>query len=302
MNQHWSFPVVALLLCLLLMSCADQLQQKTEFEKEREGIVMREVAHRVLQYAGDSTSKIPPVSRVTDYRFRISFESGFSFQPDSLVQVIRRTLSGNGLSSDYHVQVLESESRKVVFGYSISGTKQQDIIPCSGREQPLKLYCIDIHFKEPEQQGVQWGSLAIWLSGGCTAFAFFYWLRKKRKRGKPEAALAQMSDEKENGILLGKLVFNPEQLRLSSNGQHQSLTIKEAKVLGILAGAVNQLVDRNQLQKEVWEDEGVIVGRSLDMFISRLRKKLEADPEVKIVNVHGKGYKLEVPGNSGRSF
>lgn len=259
---------------------------------------MREVAHRVLQYAGDSTSKIPPVSRISDYRFRISFESGFSFQPDSLVQVIRRTLSGNGLSSDYHVQVLECESRKVVFGYSISGTAQQDIIPCSGREQPLKRYCIDIHFKEPEQRAVQWGSLAIWLSGGFAAFAFFFWLRKKRNGSPPQAAFAQMADEKENGMLLGRLVFNPEQLRLSCNGHHQSLTVKEAKVLGILAGAVNQLVDRNQLQKEVWEDEGVIVGRSLDMFISRLRKKLEADPEVKIVNVHGKGYKLEIPGNA----
>jgi DNA-binding response OmpR family regulator len=48
------------------------------------------------------------------------------------------------------------------------------------------------------------------------------------------------------------------------------------------------------LQKEVWEDEGVIVGRSLDMFISRLRKKFEKDPLVKIVNIHGKGYRLDI--------
>jgi DNA-binding response OmpR family regulator len=46
------------------------------------------------------------------------------------------------------------------------------------------------------------------------------------------------------------------------------------------------------LQK-VWEDEGVIVGRSLDMFISKLRKKLEINPTVRMVNIHGRGYKLE---------
>jgi DNA-binding response OmpR family regulator len=44
----------------------------------------------------------------------------------------------------------------------------------------------------------------------------------------------------------------------------------------------------------VWENESVLVGRSLDVFISKLRKKLEADPTIRIVNIHGKGYKLEV--------
>ena len=48
------------------------------------------------------------------------------------------------------------------------------------------------------------------------------------------------------------------------------------------------------MQKEVWENEGVIVTRSLDMFISKLRKKLNKDPLVNIVNIHGIGYKLEI--------
>jgi len=51
---------------------------------------------------------------------------------------------------------------------------------------------------------------------------------------------------------------------------------------------------RSRLQKEIWEDEGVIVGRSLDMFISKLRKKLELDPNINIVVIRGKGYKLEI--------
>jgi DNA-binding response OmpR family regulator len=72
------------------------------------------------------------------------------------------------------------------------------------------------------------------------------------------------------------------------------LTIKEVKLLQIFANNLNQIVDRNQLQKEVWEDEGIIVGRSLDVFISKIRKKLDMDPQVKLTNIHGKGYKLEV--------
>ena len=69
---------------------------------------------------------------------------------------------------------------------------------------------------------------------------------------------------------------------------------KEAKLLSIFSVNLNEVIDRNRLQKEVWEDEGVIVGRSLDVFISKLRKKFEKDPAVKLVNIHGKGYKLEV--------
>ncbi|MEN0056487.1 MAG: helix-turn-helix domain-containing protein [Mucilaginibacter sp.] len=57
----------------------------------------------------------------------------------------------------------------------------------------------------------------------------------------------------------------------------------------MFAQAPNEIIDRNRLQKEVWEDEGVIVGLSLDTFISKLRKKLENDPSVKLVSIHGKG-------------
>jgi hypothetical protein len=72
------------------------------------------------------------------------------------------------------------------------------------------------------------------------------------------------------------------------------LTLKENKLLLIFAQSPNVIIERSRLQKEIWEDEGVIVGRSLDMFISKLRKKLEHDATIKLVNIHGKGYKLEI--------
>jgi DNA-binding response OmpR family regulator len=72
------------------------------------------------------------------------------------------------------------------------------------------------------------------------------------------------------------------------------LTAKENKLLLIFARSPNAVIERTRLQKEIWEDEGVIVGRSLDMFISKLRKKLETDPSIQLINIHGKGYRLEV--------
>jgi DNA-binding response OmpR family regulator len=65
-------------------------------------------------------------------------------------------------------------------------------------------------------------------------------------------------------------------------------------LLLIFALSPNETIERTRLQKEIWEDEGVIVGRSLDMFISKLRKKLEFDPNINIVVIRGKGYKLEI--------
>lgn len=93
---------------------------------------------------------------------------------------------------------------------------------------------------------------------------------------------------------LGLMSFNTETRKLTINGKTTELTKTEARVLNIFALSPNEIIERSRLQKEIWEDEGVIVGRSLDMFISKLRKKLEFDPNIKIVVIRGKGYKLEI--------
>ena len=73
-------------------------------------------------------------------------------------------------------------------------------------------------------------------------------------------------------------------------------TAARTKVLDLLHKKFGELIPRETLMDEVWIKEGVITGRSLDMFVSKLRKKLSPDPELRITNVHGKGYKLEIPG------
>jgi DNA-binding response OmpR family regulator len=68
-----------------------------------------------------------------------------------------------------------------------------------------------------------------------------------------------------------------------------SLTDKECKVLNLLHQNFGELIPRETLMQEVWINDGVIIGRSLDMFVAKLRKKLSRDPELRITNVHGKG-------------
>ena len=73
-----------------------------------------------------------------------------------------------------------------------------------------------------------------------------------------------------------------------------SLSKKECELLEIFVANPNQIIKRDELEKRVWEDNGVFVGRSLDTYISKLRKKLKDDDTVKLINIHGVGYKLEV--------
>jgi two-component system, OmpR family, response regulator len=93
---------------------------------------------------------------------------------------------------------------------------------------------------------------------------------------------------------LGKLVcdFNSQQIRI--DGQVITMTSKEAKLLRLFCLHKNKVIDRDVIQKAIWEDEGYFVGRSMDVFISRLRKLLKGDESIGLINVHGVGYKLEV--------
>ncbi len=95
-----------------------------------------------------------------------------------------------------------------------------------------------------------------------------------------------------NLINLGKYRFDKLNSELIIEEQRIELTSKESDLLLLLYEMVNATVEREVLLNKVWGDEGDYIGRTLDVFISKLRKKLEFDTNVKIVNVRGVGYKL----------
>ena len=98
----------------------------------------------------------------------------------------------------------------------------------------------------------------------------------------------------DNYASIGSFQFYPELNKLLKQAIEISLSKKECELLEIFVANPNQIIKREELEKRVWEDNGVVVGRSLDTYISKLRKKLKEDDSIKLVNVHGVGYKLEV--------
>ncbi|MDI3320892.1 winged helix-turn-helix domain-containing protein [Pinibacter sp. MAH-24] len=258
------------------------------FDFARREILLRRIGHEILLQSGDSTSRVLPVKKIAGNEYQISFESAFTFQPEFLVNTTQRLLAQDPLASDYIVNVLNCANASVAYGFAISKNKKDDIVACKGRRQPIACYMINIKFKPAGIITAKNG----YLLGGLLVLAFvgFIFLRPV----KPRKDLPEPDSEHTGIFTLGSMSFDAETRKLMINGKTIDLTRTETRVLSIFALSPNETIERSRLQKEIWEDEGVIVGRSLDMFISKLRKKLELDPNINIVVIRGKGYKLEI--------
>ncbi len=275
-----------LLMCVSLICVAFSMAGSDDFDIARREVLLRRIGHEILLQSGDSTSRVLPIKKIAENEYQISFENAFTFQPDLLVNTTQRLLAKDPLASDYVVNVLNCANASVAYGYAISKNKKDDIVACIGRRQPIGCYMINIKFKPT---GITTAKNEYFLGTLLfLAFVGFIFLRPVKPRktlpGSPHTDM----------FTLGSMSFSAEARKLMINGKTIDLTRTETRVLRIFALSPNEAIERSRLQKEIWEDEGVIVGRSLDMFISKLRKKLEFNPNIKIVVIRGKGYKLEI--------
>ena len=97
---------------------------------------------------------------------------------------------------------------------------------------------------------------------------------------------------KEEPYSIGSFLFDPLKQILSHKGKPIKLTTKESELLDLLYRHHNEILERNYALKTIWIDDNYFNARSMDVYISRLRKYLGKDPSLKILNIHGKGYKL----------
>ena len=94
---------------------------------------------------------------------------------------------------------------------------------------------------------------------------------------------------------LGDFHFNPKLRELSHGGVMQTLSPKENELLKMLAEHKNDLLPREQALKRIWGSDTYFNGRSMDVYIAKLRKYLKDDPNIEIVNIHGNGFRLVAP-------
>ena len=261
--------------------------ERSDNVETRAMLVMRAIGHKILLHAGDSTSRVLPVKKVSRSVFQLEFQSPFYFVPDTLVSVVHASLASAKLPLQYTVNVFDCSTREIIYGYQIA-EKASTLVPCLGREQTKGCYVIQIVFLEDLSNDAIIRYLVI--SGAAFAMIAFVLIGRASIKGRKNP----LPIDESTFITLGKYGFSSEKRLLRTGQETLSLTDKESKLLSVLSASLNQPVDRDKLMKEVWEDDGVFVGRSLDVFISKLRKKLRHDERIKILSIHGKGYKLEI--------
>jgi len=93
---------------------------------------------------------------------------------------------------------------------------------------------------------------------------------------------------------IGKYAFDVKRQTLTLKKESKKLTTREADLLLLLCQNMNQIVSRETALREIWNDDSYFAGRSMDVFVSKLRKYLIDDPSVEIVSLHGKGFRLVV--------
>ena len=104
-------------------------------------------------------------------------------------------------------------------------------------------------------------------------------------------------NQDDSKFTIGDFSFDTKLQILKSDNENQKLTTKESDLLKLLCKNENAVLERNHALKAVWGDDNYFNGRSMDVYIAKLRKYLKSDQRIQIINVHGKGFKLLITNN-----
>lgn len=287
MNRKRIYTYIVLILIVLSVWIFSAFNtQQTEFS-EKVKIALRDVGNKLLLSEKDSTSLILPITQIKSYKYELSFQSHLTFEPSEMVSIVAESFSISQLPQEYLVEVLQCADGEVAYSYEMRKLEENTIIPCGGRYLPLNCYRVQVRFTSKNNvfftlSNVLYGMLFIIF----LMLEFFFFRKKKITENQLETPA--------HFATIGSFHFYPTQNKLVKQATEINLSKKECELLQIFSENLNQVVTRDELTKKVWEDNGVIVGRSLDTYISKLRKKLKDDERIKLTNVHGVGYKLEL--------
>lgn len=260
-------------------------------DQEHDEVAMRMIGHQVLLNSGDDSSLVLPIER-EGKKYRIRFGSEFDFVPSKFSATIDSIVQSSKLALSYRIEVENLDSHKIDYSFQV-GSAEKDVVPCAARMYPKARYSLLMTILKPyptanvskemadgkQSNNALIGSVLVSVVM-LVGIGFYFWKRKKS---------VEISSDKAK---IGKYHFDKHNMKLVINNESIDLTSKETDLLALLHESLNETLERDAILKAVWGDEGDYIGRTLDVFISKLRKKFAEDSSVKIVNVRGVGYKM----------
>lgn len=292
----WLIGFLAILILLVMTSVTKSpvSPAASAGSSEQVNLALREIADHLLRQNNDFTTLIPPVRQEGAGTYIITLNSEVDYP--GLRSAVDQILQRHHIRPDYRLSLLNCESGQVELGFlAYTSDENKEEVPCREREQNtacynVRLTLLDANSVLAEQAPTNTFHRLQWLMLGLAVSFPFMWLFWKRQPSGLEEAVV-----KDGWLSISAATqFHPDNQLLKVNEQTLELTFREAKLLRYFYEHQNQVLERERILESVWEDEGVIVGRSLDVFVSRLRKKLKADKSVQIANVHGVGYRLMI--------
>ena len=273
----------SLMIVLVLIAALAFINTKSEIPEKHVEVVLRTIGHQLLLSAKDSTSRVLPVKKSAENTYQISFQHEVGFLSDSLINIVHRAFQKTALAANYIVNLKNCEQKQTVLAFEMN-SKTGDLTPCRGRTLEVGCYMIEIELLRANTFNFRW----LWLLIIPLIVAGIY-LKVKFQKEEPKESVPDSTDY----IQVGSFQLYPAKNVLKSGHKSITLSENETKSLEIFAQHLNQVVEREKLMKEIWEDKGlVVISRNVDVLVSKLRKKLADDPSIKIVNVPGRGYKF----------
>jgi len=264
-----------LVVSVLIMRVPDKKYLETKTE-----LALRAIGDGLLRLHNDFNTPVPPIHQNDSRTLQLGFVSAIGIHPDSLVTLTLKHLNEK-IAQKYTVGVRDTHVDEIVYLFEVDHSNGHNI-SCLGRVLPIANYVIEVQINEDKWASVlQANTPALTTASIALLLLFFggaFFMKKKPLQ------------HNANEVVWNGLQLDLDLNTIKTNHVNIQLTTKETQILAMLFRHTGNLVSRESFLQQIWLKDGVVTNRSLDMYISRLRKKMKVFSNVQIVNQHGKGY------------
>lgn len=262
MKRKCNYIWVSVLVFTLLFTCSNK---NNDALTARTKIALRAVGNQLLLFNKNSTSLVLPVVALETSKYQLAFQKHIFIEPSYLVKTIKQNFEKAKLSQQYRIEVVQCSDSEIAYSYEIRVEDEQTLIPCVNRILPLNCYIIEVNFITVVSPN--YNAVLFWLVVSLIILVAFIFYKKNSAK-----KLKSFNGE---FIKIGNFQFYVNQNKLVKEAIEINLSKKECELLELFVAHLNAIITHKKLTKTVWEDKGVFVGRSLDTYVSKLRKNLK---------------------------